>query len=62
LVLKPKLRNYRGDFEVQIIKPDLPILRPKPEETIATDFKAKPGENVTTGFEAKPLINRRLWF
>jgi hypothetical protein len=29
LVLRPKPKNRRGDFEAQITKPDLPILRPK---------------------------------
>jgi hypothetical protein len=30
LILRPKLRNHRGDFEAQITKPELPVLRPKP--------------------------------
>jgi hypothetical protein len=30
LVLWPKPRNRRGDFEAQITKPELPVLRPKP--------------------------------
>jgi hypothetical protein len=30
LVLRPKPRNRRGDFEAQITKSELPILRPKP--------------------------------
>jgi hypothetical protein len=30
LVLRPKPRNRHGDFEVQITKPELPVLRPKP--------------------------------
>jgi hypothetical protein len=30
LVLRPKPRNRRGDFETQITKPELPVLRPKP--------------------------------
>jgi hypothetical protein len=30
LVLSPKPRNCRGDFEAQITKPELPVLRPKP--------------------------------
>jgi hypothetical protein len=29
MVLRPKPRNCRGDFEIQITKPELPILRPK---------------------------------
>jgi hypothetical protein len=28
--LKPKSRNYRGDFEAQIAKSQLPVLRPIP--------------------------------
>jgi hypothetical protein len=30
LILRSKSRNRRSDFEPQIIKPELPILRPKP--------------------------------
>jgi hypothetical protein len=30
LILSPKPRNYRGDFDTQITKPQLPVLRPKP--------------------------------
>jgi hypothetical protein len=30
LILRHKPRNYRGDFETQIIKPELPVLMPKP--------------------------------
>jgi hypothetical protein len=30
LVLRPKPRNHRGDFVGQIIKLQLPVLRPKP--------------------------------
>jgi hypothetical protein len=30
LVLRHKPRNRRGDFEAQITKPKLPVLRPKP--------------------------------
>jgi hypothetical protein len=53
LVLRPKSRNRHGDFEVQITKPELPVLRPKPGETVATSFEAKLKKIVTTGFEAK---------
>jgi hypothetical protein len=42
MVLRPKPRNRRGDFETQITKTEMPILRAKPEETIATSFEAKP--------------------
>jgi hypothetical protein len=31
LVLRPKPRNHRGDFEAQITKPKLSVLRPKSE-------------------------------
>jgi hypothetical protein len=64
LVLRPKPRNRRGDFEVQITKPELPVLRPKPEnppppwfrgstKKPTAGFKAKPGETVATSFEVK---------
>jgi hypothetical protein len=29
LVLRHKTRNRRGDFEAQITKPELPVLKPK---------------------------------
>jgi hypothetical protein len=29
MVLRPKPRNRHGDFEAQITKPELPVLRPK---------------------------------
>jgi hypothetical protein len=64
LVLWPKPRNHRGDFQAQITKPELPVLRPKPgnpappwfwgstkKPTIG--FEAKPGEIVATSLEAK---------
>jgi alkanesulfonate monooxygenase SsuD/methylene tetrahydromethanopterin reductase-like flavin-dependent oxidoreductase (luciferase family) len=64
LVLRSKLRNHHGDFEVQITKPELPVLRPKPRNPLppwfwgstkkpAADFEAKPGETVATSFEVK---------
>jgi hypothetical protein len=64
LVSIPKPRNHRGDFEAQITKPELPVLRPKPGNSpppwfwgstkkLTTGFEAKPGETVTTSFEAK---------
>jgi hypothetical protein len=64
MVLRPKSRNHRGDFEAQITKPELPVLRPKPgnppspwflgsTKKPTTDFVAKPGETVTTSFEVK---------
>jgi hypothetical protein len=62
--LRSKPRNHRGDFEAQIIKPELPVLRPKPEnppppwfwgstKKPTTGFEVKPGKTVTTSFEAK---------
>jgi hypothetical protein len=33
LVLRSKLRNRHGDFEAQINKPELSVLRPKPGST-----------------------------
>jgi hypothetical protein len=64
LVLRPKPRNRRDDFEDQITKTELPILRPKlgnPSppwfrgsiKKPTTGFEAKPGETVTTSFETK---------
>jgi hypothetical protein len=64
LVLRPKPRNRRGDFEAQIIKPELPVLRPKPEnppppwfwgstKKPTAGFEAKPRETVATSFEVK---------
>jgi hypothetical protein len=64
LVWRPKPRNRHGDFEAQITKPVLPVLRPKPRsppppwfsgstKKPTTGFKVKPGETVTTSFEAK---------
>jgi hypothetical protein len=64
LVLRHKPRNRRGDFEVQITKPKLPVLRPKPGNPLppwfwgstkkpTTGFEAKPGETVATSFEAR---------
>jgi hypothetical protein len=64
LVLRPKPRNRRDDFEPQITKPELPVLRPKPRnppppwfrgstKKSTAGFEAKPGETVTTSFEDK---------
>jgi hypothetical protein len=64
LVLRPKPRNCRDDFEAQITKPKLPVLRSKPEnppppwfwvstKKPTTGFEAKPGKTVATSFEAK---------
>jgi hypothetical protein len=64
MILRPKPRIRRGDFETQITKPELPILRPKPRnppppwfwastKKPIVDFEAKPGETVATSFEAK---------
>jgi hypothetical protein len=64
MVLRLKLRNRRGDFEAQITKPELPVLRPKLEnppppwfwgstKKPTTGFEANPGKTVTTSFEAK---------
>jgi hypothetical protein len=61
-MLKPK--NHRGDFEAQITKPELPILRPKPENPSphwfwgstkkpTTSFETKLWETVATSFEVK---------
>jgi hypothetical protein len=64
LVLRHKPINRRGDFEVQITKSELPVLRPKPgnppplwfwgsTKKSTTGFEAKPGKTVVTSFEAK---------
>jgi hypothetical protein len=64
LVLRPKPKNRRDDFDAQITKSELPILRPKLENPpppwfwgsnnkLTPDFEAKPGETVATSFEAK---------
>jgi hypothetical protein len=64
MVLRPKTRNCHGDFEAQIIKPELPVLRPKPgnpprpwfwgsTKKPPAGFEAKPGEPVATSFEVK---------
>jgi hypothetical protein len=64
LVLRPKLRNCRNDFEAQITKPELPVLRPKSGNSLPpwfwgstkkpiTGFEVKPGETIATSFETK---------
>jgi hypothetical protein len=55
LVLKPKPTNHRGDFEDKIIKPQPPVLKPKPPETVTACFEAKLPETIKTGFETKPV-------
>jgi hypothetical protein len=71
LVLRPKQKNRHGDFEVQITKPELPVLRPKPEnpphpwfsgstKKPTTGFEAKPAKTIAAGFEAKPLETVRV--
>jgi hypothetical protein len=47
LVLSHKLRNHRVDFNAQITKPKLFVLRLKPGETITTGFEAKSKETIT---------------
>jgi hypothetical protein len=65
LVLRLKPRNRHDDFEDQITKPDMPVLRPKSgnppppwfwgsTKKPTTDFEAKSRKTITTGFEAKP--------
>jgi hypothetical protein len=64
LVLRPKPRNRPDDFDAQITKPKLPVLRPKlgnpsppwfwgSTKKSTTGFEAKPGEPVATSFEVK---------
>jgi hypothetical protein len=64
LILRPKPRNRRGDFEAQITKPKLPVLRPKSgnppppcfwgsTKKPTAGFEARSGETVATSLEAK---------
>jgi hypothetical protein len=64
LVLRCKQRNRRGDFEVQITKLQLPVLRLKLEnppppwfcgstKKPTIGFEVKLGETIATSFEAK---------
>jgi alkanesulfonate monooxygenase SsuD/methylene tetrahydromethanopterin reductase-like flavin-dependent oxidoreductase (luciferase family) len=64
LVLRSKPRNRRGDFEAQITKTELPILRPKSgnppppwfwgsTKKPTAGFEAKLGEIITTSFDVK---------
>jgi hypothetical protein len=66
LILSLKQRNRREDFEAQITKLELPVVRhklgnPPPPwfcgstKKPITGFEAKPRETVATSFEAKPL-------
>jgi hypothetical protein len=63
LVLRHKSRNRRSDFDAQITKPELPVLRPKSGNSPppwfwgstkepTAGFEAKPGETVAISFEA----------
>jgi hypothetical protein len=65
LVLRPKPKNHRSDFEAQITKPKLPVLRPKPgnppppwfwgsTKKPTTSFEAKLKKTVAASFETKP--------
>jgi hypothetical protein len=42
LILRHKLRNRCGNFEAQITKPELPVLRPKPGNLYHLGFEAQP--------------------
>jgi hypothetical protein len=42
MVLRHKPRNHHGDFEAQITKPELPVLRPKSGKPHHLGFEAKP--------------------
>jgi hypothetical protein len=64
LVLRPKARNRRGDFEAQARAASFEVkagetvttnFEAKLEKTIVTGFEAKPKKTVATGFEVKPL-------
>jgi alkanesulfonate monooxygenase SsuD/methylene tetrahydromethanopterin reductase-like flavin-dependent oxidoreductase (luciferase family) len=65
LILRLKPKNRRSDFETQITKPELLVLRPKPgnppppwfwgsTKKPTAGFEAKSGEIIATSFEAKP--------
>jgi hypothetical protein len=60
----PKQRNRHGDFDAQITKPELTVLRPKPRnppppwfwgstKKPTTGFEVKPRKTIATSFEAK---------
>jgi hypothetical protein len=64
LDFKPQTKNRCSDFESQINKPELPVLRSKPGNPPSpwfwswikkptADFEAKPRETVATNFDAK---------
>jgi hypothetical protein len=64
LVLRSKPKKRRGDFESQITKPELPVLRPKPgnppppsfwgsTKKPMTGLEVKLRGNITTSFKAK---------
>jgi hypothetical protein len=64
LILRPKPKNRRGDFETQITKLELSVLRPKPgnppppwfwgsPKKPTSGFEAKSEETVTTSFETE---------
>jgi hypothetical protein len=64
MVLRPKPRNSRSDFDAQITKSKLSILRPKSKnplppcfwgstKKLTAGFEAKSGETIATSFEAK---------
>jgi hypothetical protein len=54
LILRPKPRNCHGDFKTQIIKPYLPVLRPKPKKPSTTLVLRLNQKIIVTDFEAKP--------
>jgi hypothetical protein len=64
MVLRHKTKNCHGDFDAQITKSELPILRPKPgnppppwfwgsTKKPTADFEVKSRETVVTIFEVK---------
>jgi hypothetical protein len=61
LFFRHKPINRCGDFEAQIIKPKLSVLKPKPGNP-SHWFWGQTGRSHPSGFEAKPLINCRPWF
>jgi hypothetical protein len=64
LILRPKPKNRRDDFEAQITKLYMAVLRPKPgnppppwfwgsTKKSTAGFEATPGETIATSFEVK---------
>jgi hypothetical protein len=53
LVLRSKTRNHHGNFDAQITKLELSILRPNQKKTVATSFEVKLEKTIATSFKDK---------